>query len=361
MKRRLRQIYLRSQEGSGSWNPLLDLLAGLYRFGSRLHHAGYNRGWRRVAWVPRPTLSVGGIVAGGTGKTPAVILLAETLHAMGRVPLILLRGYGAVRTPARPLHLAAGGSPSWREAGDEACLLARRCPGAGVLVHPDRIRSARWALDHIDFDTILLDDGFQHRRMGRDLDFVCLDAAQPLGSGELLPKGDLREAPGGLRRADGLLLTRSAGGEKAPPVCGETPLMRLAWRLDEDLLPAGEGDRRSSAELRGRRLGLMAGIARPRRFLNDIEALGLTVVWTWLLPDHEPLAAADVARIAAAFEREALDGLLITEKDAVRWSEALAGIEGVYIVRGSAQWAGEEDRAVFVKLLRGALNAAGRR
>ncbi|MBU1949237.1 MAG: tetraacyldisaccharide 4'-kinase [Candidatus Eisenbacteria bacterium] len=362
MRRRIHNYFIRRlREGVGKGGALeesaLGLLSSLYGLAVRCRNQGYDREWFRIRWIPRPTLSVGGLIAGGVGKTPAVMLIAETLLQMGRSPLILLRGYGAPQAPGAPVPVDPFLPGIWKTAGDEASLLARRCPQAVVIAHSDRYRSAAWAVEHLSFDTVLLDDGFQHRRLGRDLDLVCLDAARPLGAGCLLPQGDLREPPQGLRRAGGFLLSRSSEERTSfqKDLLPEAPVMRMVWRLADELTPLAGGPVVSPADLRGKRTGVVAGIGRPHRFQRDIESLGFNIVWSWSLPDHEPLSGRDVETIKAARKKNDVDLILITEKDAVRWEEPLNEIPGVYWVRGSAGWAGDEDRRKFLELFEGAL------
>ena len=178
------------------------LVAGL----TRLRAAGYERGWLARVAVPAPVISVGNLTAGGTGKTPFVAFLALSLGARGRRIGILSRGYGAPRGEAR------------RE-NDEARWYRENLPGVELVQDPDRVRGAEELVER-GVDVILLDDGFQHRRLARDLDLVLVDASRPWGlpppngGGEpvqaCLPRGLLREPPRALARADALVITRAA-------------------------------------------------------------------------------------------------------------------------------------------------------
>ena len=157
-------------------------------------------------------VSVGNLAVGGTGKTPTVEMVARWLTEDGRRVAILSRGYG--RRPGGPVELVSdGGEPrlSAERAGDEPLLLARRLPGVAVVVGADRLAAGRWAVSELQPNVVLLDDGFQQRRLLKDLEIVCLDARAPWGPGGLFPRGTLREPPSALARADLVVLTRADG------------------------------------------------------------------------------------------------------------------------------------------------------
>ncbi|MBD3336153.1 MAG: tetraacyldisaccharide 4'-kinase [Candidatus Eisenbacteria bacterium] len=341
----------------------LRVLSGLYGGVVRIRNAQYDAGRRRAAALPWPVISVGGLTAGGSGKTPAVVLVAHELGEIGLRPLILIRGYGAPRPVKKPLLVDAAEPGAWRAAGDEAVLLSQRCPEAAVAVHPNRARAAHHAAQQVSFDAVLLDDGFQHRRLERDLDLVVWDASRRLGSGRLLPHGDLREPWSSLRRADAVLLSRYQSADRRPPPSGlpALPSLRLGWRLGR-FTPLGGGDDLEPAALSGRRLAAAAGIARPWRFLRDLEAIGLDVVGHELLPDHSPLAPGDLRRWKARRAAEDWEALVITEKDAVRWKADLEDWDGeVLVARGAAHWWTDTDRDFARELLREAVQRQKRR
>ncbi|MHC4480063.1 MAG: tetraacyldisaccharide 4'-kinase, partial [Planctomycetota bacterium] len=173
---------------------LLRGAAGGYGLGVALRNGLYRIGWRRPRRVGVPVISVGNITAGGTGKTPFVAWLARLLVIRKRWPAILSRGYG------RDRRLGVD---------DENALLARLTPQVPIVVNSDRLEGAESAVSQHAADVLILDDGFQHRRIARDLDVVLIDALWPFGAGHLLPRGLLREPLGGLRRAGFFLITRA--------------------------------------------------------------------------------------------------------------------------------------------------------
>ncbi len=187
----------------------LTALSWSYGAAVRLRGALYDAGLLRAERVEGlRVISVGNLNVGGTGKTPAVLHLADLLVREGRKVGILTRGYG--RSSKVPLTFTgAGPLPSVEDAGDEPLLLARRCPQARLFVGADRVAAAYRARDEYGLDTVLLDDGFQHRRLARDEDIVVVDEAVGLGNGHMLPRGPLREPRSSLRRAT-LLWLRAA-------------------------------------------------------------------------------------------------------------------------------------------------------
>ena len=176
---------------------------------ARLRGLAYDRRWLEVATAPAPVISVGNVAVGGAGKTPVTHAIATRLAARGRRVAILSRGYGAVRSDVR---VVADGERVLLEAeagGDEPVLLARRLPGVRALCGPRRAELASLATGALGADTLLLDDGFQHRALARDLDVVVLDAANPFGNGHLLPVGPNREPRRALGRAGLVWLSRA--------------------------------------------------------------------------------------------------------------------------------------------------------
>ncbi|HEX8922279.1 MAG TPA: tetraacyldisaccharide 4'-kinase, partial [Pyrinomonadaceae bacterium] len=196
---------------------ILAPLGALYSAVTRARLALYRRGALRVHQISAPVISVGNITTGGTGKTPIVEWIARAVAKEGRRVCILTRGYG--RADARRRVLVSDGErilAEAREGGDEPRLLAEKLQGmAAVVSDADRVGAARWAESNLKSDLFILDDGFQHLRIARDLDIVAVDATNPWGGGRLLPTGRLREPLSGLTRADLIILTRT---EQAPEI-----------------------------------------------------------------------------------------------------------------------------------------------
>jgi len=256
--------------------------------------AGWWR-WRgaKPAPAPVPVVCLGNLVAGGAGKTPAVLALAGLLA--GQNPHALSRGYGGrlagpVRVdPAR--HTAA-------DVGDEPLLLARHLPAWVARDRPAGARAAAAA----GAGLILMDDGFQNPSLAKTVSVLVIDAAQGLGNGRCLPAGPLREpASRGLARADAVVLI----GEGAPALPFAGPVFRAR------ILPAGD-----TAGWRGRSAVAFAGIGRPEKFFATLRGLGADLVATRAFPDHHPFSEADLEALAAATPEGV--ALVTTEKDHFR-------------------------------------------
>jgi tetraacyldisaccharide 4'-kinase len=279
----------------------------------------YDRGWKRVHRADAPVISVGNITAGGTGKTPLVAWLARLLVIRKMRPAILSRGYG--RDPGRGID-------------DENAVLARLAGGVPVVVDADRVRGAATAVRQHGADVLVLDDGFQHRRLARDLDIVLLDALWPFGAGHMLPRGLLREPLRGLSRAGFLLTTRcdlvtadrleaiqARLHELAPGVpqaCCRTVVHELRPLVGE------EGNAPPEAMGEGRWLAF-CGIGNPEGFRLTLEHAGCKPLALRVFADHERYTEAQVASLLDEAHVAGCAGLLTTEKDAVKVAPLLAG------------------------------------
>jgi tetraacyldisaccharide 4'-kinase len=285
-----------------------------YGLGVRLRGALYDREVLHGEQVEGlRIISVGNLNVGGTGKTPAVLHLAGMLIRAGRKVGILTRGYG--RRSKTPLtFMGTEPLPSAEEAGDEPLLLARRCPEARVLVGADRRALARRARDELGLEVVLLDDGFQHRKLARDEDVVVVDEAAGFGNGQLLPRGPLREPLSALKRAT-LFWIRTAAipAVSLPPLPG--PQVRTRYRPTAWVDPAGT--EHAPEALSGVPVFALAGLARPGSFLRTLRELGVNLQGSALFPDHHAFTAAELRDVEL---RAATHGakIVTTEKDAVR-------------------------------------------
>ncbi|HKK00856.1 MAG TPA: tetraacyldisaccharide 4'-kinase [Desulfuromonadales bacterium] len=265
--------------------------------------------------APVPVVSVGNLAAGGTGKTPLVDHLVREQLRLGHRVAVVSRGYGGrgvegvgvVSDGTGPL-LAPG------VCGDESYLLARRNPEALVLVARRRAEGVRLAVERFGAELIILDDGFQHLAVRRDLDLVLLDARCPLGNGRPLPAGLLREFPTALNRGDLFLLTRCSTPD-APPLPVPGPLMTSRHRLASEAVVL-DGGSLPLSELRARRGVAFAGIADPVAFFADLQQAGLDLAATVAFADHTGYDEVALARLDAV--SAGADYLVTTEKDGVK-------------------------------------------
>lgn len=289
----------------------------LFRTATWVRNRLYDQRLLAVERADAPVVCVGNLTVGGSGKTPLVIWLVERLLERGRRPVVVSRGYAsaarrttAVATPL-PSQLPAGVSavdsrePAGPLAGDEAVLVARRT-GIPVVTGADRIAACRTALAMYDADIIVLDDGFQHRRLHRDLDIVIVDEADRAAL--VLPAGPLREGMRALERADFVVDT----GRGAAPgsITMEGAPEALVARVSR------EAELESLSRLKGAAVLAIAGIARPRRFIGMLESHGAQVIEAHVFADHHNYTLADWETLDRAAERA--DLIVTTEKDLVK-------------------------------------------
>ena len=283
-----------------------------------LRSALYDRRLLRVRKAPAPVISVGALTVGGAGKTPFVLWLVDHLRRSGLEPCVVTRGYfraesGDSTFLLGPDCLAEGKDLEHlvRHAGDEAAMMALRT-GVAVAVGRDRAEACEEAMLAWSPDLFLLDDGFQHRGLARDLDIVMVSGEE--GRRGLLPAGPLREGPGALARA-GVVVTTGSDFPAWPRPEGT---LATHCRMRPSKLVAAVHDREgeSPSDLRGRRVVAVAAVARPGRFLGDLEDCGARVVSKILRRDHHSWNSADLREIETAAAHA--DLVVTTEKDLVK-------------------------------------------
>lgn len=266
--------------------------------------------------LPVPVVSVGNLSMGGTGKTPLVLALAREYAAAGKRVGILTRGYG--RSSSRDVLVGPGErAPERGDTGDEAQLFVREMRYA-VGVGGDRYRVGRQLIERYPVDVLLLDDGFQHRRLARDFDLVCVDALRPFPGWSVPPAGWLREPLGALRRADAFAITRGRQGvvyRGLARILGK-PAHLISTRERLDGLPEA-----------GRRLAF-CGLGNPASFRQSLDAMGLREVELVEFGDHHEYSAGEIGALRARAEV-----LITTAKDAVK----LGGMAGLYVLEQEAE------------------------
>jgi tetraacyldisaccharide 4'-kinase len=284
--------------------------------------ARYRRAWlaghpSRVRRLDRPVVSVGSLSAGGSGKTPLAGLVARRLLEAGHHPAILSRGYGrtapddGVTIVSDGTHLCA----DLARAGDEPLMLARALPDVPVVVSPDRYLAGRVAELHLGATVHVLDDGFQHMVLARDVDLLIVDAADA-DRPRLLPTGRLREPLSAARYADAILVAGEGG--KAGAIAdrlGVADAFTLTRTTGAPVEETGSGP--APLKTIARAL-LVSGIARPARFEADVRAQGLEVAGAMAFRDHHAFTRGDIDRIAAKQRETAAEIVMTTEKDLMR-------------------------------------------
>ncbi|MCC7178058.1 MAG: tetraacyldisaccharide 4'-kinase [Acidobacteria bacterium] len=310
---------------------MLDLL---YARAARWRRRAAQRpgGQRRLH---RPVVSIGTLSVGGTGKSPVVAALASWLVARGERPAILSRGYRR-RTDVPGVTVVSDGQSllaSLARSGDEPLMLARAVPGAVVCVCPDRYLSGVLAERRLGATVHLLDDGFQHLSLARDLDVLVTSAGEITG-GHVLPRGRLREPADAASHADVLVVMgadSAAAADEARALgvgiaCGATRALGEPLAVGTAITSGVESRREGIATGGGRRgpgvgstVVVACGIANPQRFVGDVTAVGYQVARAVTFPDHHDFSARDVARIAAAVSETGAAAVFTTDKDAVRF------------------------------------------
>lgn len=282
----------------------------------------YRHGIFRVYHLPRSVISVGNLTVGGTGKTPVTAWVARYLLGQGLRVAVLSRGYGgacegqlAIVSDGDSLLLTAV------QCGDEPYLLASSIPGLVVVIGSDRYQAGLLAMEQLRPDVFLLDDGYQHLRLHRDLNILLMDASKPLGNGRILPAGPLREPVAAHSRADLLIYTRSKAGQtpgwspgSALPVCAVGYRLSTFVRLDT-------GEAVSPDQLSKERVLAFAGIADPTAFFGNLRQCDIQPIETVALPDHEGYAAATLQKLEDLVDHARIDWLVTTEKDGVKLLE----------------------------------------
>jgi len=269
----------------------------------------YAAGMLRTMRLNHPVVSVGNLTLGGTGKTPLVIALAERFRNEGFRPVVLSRGYK--RSSKGILIVSRGEGPivKWQESGDEPFLIARRVPRVSVVVGTDRYEAGRLAAREGLGDLFILDDGFQHRGLYRDVDIVTIDSAEWAEGEKLLPRGRWREPMSAIQRAHAACVQEKSGW----PI-PSLPIPTFLIRTVVDGIYRG-CDRIDHKSLRNQSVVAIAGIARPERFFEAVENLGVTLASRVTFRDHHAFTSEEIAELSKTGSKQLL---ITTEKDSVR-------------------------------------------
>ncbi len=323
-----------SGQQTGVSATLLRLLLGIaavgYSLVVRLRNFLYSNGWLKAHPVDAAVICVGNITVGGTGKTPLVIWLCKQIITNSECA-ILTRGYKARRASCVMRRAKEEHNTQYAIRNtqiDEPAMLAESCPQAKVVVNPDRVAGAAEAIGQFGAKVLIMDDGFQHRRLARDLDIIAIDATQPFGYGKMLPAGLLREPVTSLKRAGAVVITR----------CDQISEAQLSG-LEEELrtinpdmviaksIHAAVSARTTDDEeidvglLKSKKIFAFCGIGNPDAFLNTVEALGAKLVGSKVYDDHHNYTDTCLADIREQAEKVGADLALTTQKD---WTKVIS-------------------------------------
>ncbi len=301
------------------FEALIRARSGLYAVGLRPQHR-----------LPGPVISVGNITMGGAGKTPLVIYVAQMLSELGANPVVLTRGYGR-RNSSESLILPPGrtiASPALT-LGDEPALIRRHVPSAWMGISRNRFMAGSNIAKQQTRPAFILDDGFQHRGLHRDLDIVIIDQSQPLRTNRVFPRGTLREPVSEMGRCQVIVINvqpgevsapleeevRSLNGKAAIFHCSQTIRSMIpfpAWKENQEgCIPAG----------RMRSAYLVAALGNPERFQRDVQRLGIDVRGARFFSDHHQLNREEWLACRAEAQNIRVDAIITTEKDAVKISQ----------------------------------------
>lgn len=301
----------------------------------RLRNLGYDRGWKQPNRVAVPVVSVGNLTLGGTGKTPCVEYLARFFRERDLRVAIVSRGYGAAQG-----------------VNDEALVLEENLPDVPHLQGADRAALARVAVEELESELLVLDDGFQHRQLGRDLDVVLVDATDPWGQNYLFPRGMLREPRNGLRRANAVILTRcdqvdgSVRGRLREEAARLAPAAVIAEAIHEPRELVNFEQEVTELNLLGQRpVAAFCGIGNPEAFRRTLLGLGARVAGFRTFPDHHPYGRADVEELGRWLRDQVPDTLAVTtQKDLVKLRVPQLGGRPLWALRiGLTLQAGREE------------------
>lgn len=303
-------------------------------------------------------ISIGNITVGGTGKTPVTELLAKTLQQRGRKVAILSRGYKShdleqpqewhdargvlIKNPPKIVSDGKNLLLGPLYAGDEPYMLAKNLRDICVVVDRDRVKAARFAIAELGCDTLLLDDGMQYLKLAHELDLVLVDSTSPFGTGALLPRGTLREPAGSLKRASYIVLTKCGNNPQQALISDIRRYNRTAEIIESDhvacyLENVFSGERQPLEFLKDKWVACISGIARPESFENSLKKLGAKVDISKHFTDHHWFEQQEIDQFMQRCADRAMDLIVTTEKDAVRFPEPSELDVPVYFLRIEVQ------------------------
>ena len=348
------------------FRSLFFILSGFYYLAIKLRWLIYKLAVIPKTKLPCTVVSVGNITWGGTGKTPAVIMIAKLLREKGKRVAVLSRGYGRRKKKDKKskISIVSDGKRlilSSREAGDEPFLLSKNLPNVPVIVGKNRIKGGKYTIDRFGTEVVVLDDGFQYWRLNRDIDIVTIDCLNPYGKGYLIPRGSLREPLSHLSRADIFLLTRVnfVSRDDLQRIIGDLGKVNPRSIILESvhrpkyLQGTFSGEKKSLDFIKGKKVVAFSSIGNPYSFEKTLEDLGAKIVKIFRFPDHYDYQGNDLGKIEATYRTDLEKGEVIavtTEKDGVRlervispetdrafWEIWILKIE-LEIVRGKEEW-----------------------
>jgi tetraacyldisaccharide 4'-kinase len=304
-------------------HPLLFPFSLVYGFVVVVRNWFFDVGIFKSEDVGVPVISVGNITAGGTGKTPMVIQIGNLLLESGKKVAVVSRGYG--RNTSGTLVVCDGTTllGNALSSGDEPTFIAQKLPGAVMIVDEQRVRAAKKAVKEFGCEVIILDDGFQHRQIKRNLDIVLMDKNSLPFNTMMIPAGFRREPLSSLRRANAMVLTKVTNDWNTEIIFNDPRLYQIKNKFSSSYQPEGIkhifGNVKQSLEMiKGRSVTAFSGIAKPESFHRNIELAGGKIKKTFVFRDHHIYTASNIRSILKEFSDNNTELILTTEKDAVK-------------------------------------------
>jgi tetraacyldisaccharide 4'-kinase len=345
--------------GKGCFLSLLSIASKVYGGAVRLRRTFYKRSVFKSKKLSRPVISIGNVTAGGTGKTPMTIYVANVVKALGYNVAVVSRGYkgkaekmGGIVSDGETLLMAP------EVAGDEPYMLAARLKGVPVIVGKNRFKAGRLAIRKFAPDIIILDDGFQHLKLERDLDLVLLDCRQPLGNGHLLPRGMMREPASSLCCADAIVLTRAdmANNKEMTSLLQrfrfherKKPVFRafhkpIVYKIINENKNIKKASRQSRDCMKGCTVFAFSGLADNHNFRRTLEDLECNVAGHFEFSDHYSYSDSDLNNIVTTAEKRMSECLVTTEKDYVRIAHKITWPNDLYVIGIEIEFDADAER-----------------
>ncbi len=330
---------LKGESPLPAWMYLLYPASVLYGMGAGLKARAYTSGLIKPKKLPCKVISVGNITAGGTGKTPMVIEIAKMLTVMGVKTAVLTRGYkGASEGRVRVVSDGRGSVLSASEAGDEPALIARSLLGVPVVMGSDRYEAGMLAWERFRPQAVILDDGFQHLRLHRDLNILLMDSAHPFGNGHVIPMGYLRGPKKEAKRADLVVFTGAGNVPQEALEEVKSYALSVSSMLNAKYLPISICNIKTREEkpleaVAGKGIFAFCGIANPGSFSLILHGLNGRITGSAGFPDHYAYTTGDIKHLLEKAKESGAEMLMVTEKDAVKLEGLLRDNFEVYALK----------------------------
>ena len=353
IKKKIERVITGDNENGYSWFvPFLSMVSKVYSGAVKLRRIFYKKAVLNSKRLPCPIISIGNITVGGTGKTPMTIYVAQVVKQLGYKVAIISRGYkgkaekvGGIVSDGKVLMMTP------ENAGDEPYMMANRLKDVPVIVGKNRFKAGRQAIRKFDPDIIVLDDGFQHLKLQRDLDLVLLDYRKPFGNGHLLPRGVMREPVSSLLCANAIILTRSdtvndnemsSSLKKLRSYERKKPVYRtfhhpFVYKINNGEKKKFETNiqetsRQSSDCIKGRTAFAFSGLADNHSFQQTVKSLKCNLSGFKEFPDHHPYSERDLDEILLAAKKSMSECIITTEKDYVRIAHKINWSDDLFVI-----------------------------